>query len=347
MYTVSNAYKQAIYSGDARNKIKLYFNGVEYTTAGSKVEYVKRKSYILSQAEERFSLNNFISQELEIKIHDIDLSEIVEPIQVSIGTLVDENNNTYEYVPLGIFNLSETPTTSDGVTTIKMRDYSTKFDVPYNAEAIIQANNGEVTMLQLLQDICTFCGVTLQTTDFINKNTKISVWDNTINARIYVSHIAEKAGSIATIGRNGNLYLIPINMNSLTTFEIPKTSTGLMLLSKYVEGQRFVVSRVVYEDAIRKFEYGSQPTEEEVLELMKYPSSTLYPSADFYPTNADDLILYAKEHTTLYIDTANPYITDTTEVENIYNSIKDFSIFSLKIENMIGNLDIPINIIDE
>ena len=340
MYTVSNKYKNIIYSGGATHRLSLLFNNVEYPNANIKVESVKVKSNILSNGEERFNLDNFVSKEVEIKIHDIDLDDIIEPVSVSIGTLVD---NAYEYVPIGIFNLSEAPTKDGKVTTIKLRDNSVKFDVPYNAETVISSqyaittdteylenkdyysySNNEYTLLivgtdyevgdeitgtvyqkknaatmyQILQDICTTCGVTLETSNFINKDTDVSVWDNTINARQYVMYIAEKAGSIANISRTGGLQLIPIDDN-LTTFNLDYN-----LMESFVESDKFKITRVVYEDAIRKFEYG-----------------TITDEGD----------------TTLYINSSNPYITDTTEIENIYNSIDNFSIYGMKITKILGN----------
>lgn len=207
-YKVSEKYNEVIYSGDAKHKLKLLFNGVEYETANVKTESVKIKDNILSNGEERFSLDNFVSKEAEITIHDIELSDIVSPVSISIGTLVDTE---YEYVPIGIFNIQETPTTDNGKTTIKLRDNSVKFDYPYDASEIIEKNGGSVTMLALLQDICTKFSVELGTTDFANKDTTISVWDNTINARQYIMYIAEKAGCIAKIDRQGKLILADIN----------------------------------------------------------------------------------------------------------------------------------------
>ena len=207
-WKVSNEYNKVIYSGDAKHKLKLLFNGVEYETANVKTESVKIKDNILSTGEERFSLDNFVSKEVEIVIHDIELSDIIEPVNISIGTLVGDS---YEYVPIGIFNLQDTPTTDSGKTTIKLRDNSVKFDYPYDASLIIEQNGGSVTMLALLQDICNKFGVELGTLDFPNKDTEISVWDNTINARKYIMYIAEKSGCLAKIDRLGKLILVDIN----------------------------------------------------------------------------------------------------------------------------------------
>lgn len=233
MYPISNDYKNVIYSGDARHKLKLLFNGVEYQSANSKVESVKRTSKILSDGGERFSLDNFKAQELEIVINDINLEDIIEPVSVSIGTLV---NDAYEYVPIGIFNLNEKPQTNSGKTTIKLIDNAVKFDVPYNAQDIIEENGGEASLLQILQDICTKCEVTLSTTDFVNKDTKVSVWDNSINARQYVMYIAEIAGRIATINRSGELELIDLQKGSDIEVEINNPTEINNVLPRPING---------------------------------------------------------------------------------------------------------------
>lgn len=207
-WQTSEGYKEVIYSGDAKHKLKLLFNGVEYETANVKTESVKITSNLLSNGNERFSLDNFVSKEAEIIIHDIDLEDIIEPISISIGTLV---NNEYEYVPMGIFNLQGTPTTDNGKTIIKLRDNSVKFDYPYDASKIIEQNGGSVSMKLLLQDMCNKFEVELGTTSFINEDTRISVWDNTINARQYIMYIAEKAGCIASIDRLGKLILVNLD----------------------------------------------------------------------------------------------------------------------------------------
>ena len=51
----------------------------------------------------------------------------------------------YVYVPIGIFNLQETPTTSKGITTIKARDNSVKFDINYNAKPLIDGSETTTT----------------------------------------------------------------------------------------------------------------------------------------------------------------------------------------------------------
>lgn len=293
MYPISNNYKDVIYSGEANHRLKLLFNGVEYENSNVKTESVKVTSNIFSNGDTRLCFDNFVSKTAELVIHDIDPTDIVEPIEFSIGTFVDGN---YEYVPMGIFLIDETPTTDKGKTTIKLRDYSVKFDIPYNAEQVIDAGGGSVTMAALLQDICNQCGIINNVGSFPNDNTEISVWDNSITARQYVMYIAEKAGRVATIDRDGSLIFVDLMNSYNNKYEIP-----VDVISSYTEGENIEVSRVVYEDAVRKFEEGTE---------------------DGY---------------TIYINTSNPYITDASEIETIFDEINGFDIYSMKIDKMIGN----------
>lgn len=247
-FKTSEKYKSVIYSGDCRHKLKLLFNGVELADADVYCESLKVTSRILPNGSTRFSLDNFISKEAELILHDIDTTIIQSPVNISIGTLVD---GTYEYVPIGLFVVQDLPTTDKNKTTIKLRDYAVKFDFGYNAKDIIDENGGSATKLQILQDICNKAGVETDITKFYGSNSKIGIYDNTITGRTYISYLAEQAGSIATIDRSGKL--IFVQLKDLETVEIP-----LNIVEKYEDGEKYEISRVVYEDAIRKFEYGDE-----------------------------------------------------------------------------------------
>lgn len=83
----------------------------------------------------------------------------------------------------------------------------------------------------------------------MNQNKQISVYDNTISARTYLSYISEQAGGFACIGRDGRLYIKTIGQS---TVELP-----IKYLQKFSWGDKFKISRVRYEDGIQLFEKGS------------------------------------------------------------------------------------------
>jgi len=79
-------------------------------------------------------------------------------------------------------------------------------------------------------------------------NKEIAVYDNTVSARTYLSYIAEQAGGIAVIGRDGKLYIKTIGESSAT---LP-----LKLFKTFKWGEKFKITRVRYDDGTQLFEKG-------------------------------------------------------------------------------------------
>lgn len=79
-------------------------------------------------------------------------------------------------------------------------------------------------------------------------NKEIAVYDNTVSARTYLSYIAEQAGGIAVIGRDGKLYIKTIGESSVTF--------PLKLFKTFKWGEKFKITRVRYDDGIQLFEKG-------------------------------------------------------------------------------------------
>ena len=246
-YITSDRYKEVIYSQDCRHKLKIWFNDVELENADIYCEKLTVSSRIIPNGSKVFMLENFISKEATLILHEVDLSVIKDQVKISIGTLVD---NEYEYVPIGIFNIQDKPTTDNGKTTIKLRDNSVKFDFNYNGKELIDNNGGSATKLQILQDICNQAGVVCNITEFLGSEDLIGIYDNTITGRTYVSYLAGQSGAIPTINRDGELIFVYIN--NLVVHEIP-----LHFVEKYSDGDLFKISRVVYESGIIKYESGT------------------------------------------------------------------------------------------
>lgn len=288
----ASEYKNIVYNQETNNKIKILFNNVELEDADEYCESFEVVSRVIPNGSKIFMLENLVSQEATLVLHNIDTSIIQDQVSISIGTLVSEN--TYEYVPIGIYNLQEIPTTDNGKTTIKLRDNSVKLDFNYNAKPLIDEHGGTATKLQILQDICTKAGITCNVSTFIGSSDLIGIYDNTITGRQYVAYLAGSAGAIPIITRTGALDFKYIN--SLSTIEIP-----IEIVEKYSNAENFKISRVVYEDAIRKYEHGSET------------------------------------YDTLFLDSANPYISSQSQVDSIYNIVNDFEINSFTTGNILGN----------
>ena len=332
-------YEQVIYGQDYDHKIKIYFNGTELQNADRYCEKFSVKPRIIPNGAKTFSLNNFVSKEAELILHNIDSSVIQDQVSISIGTYIDSAED-YEYVPIGIFNIQDTPTTDKNKITIKLRDNSVKFDFGYNAKTLIDNNyiqttdteyqynkeyytydsqNEEyillvkgtdynvgdtitgtvyikpmtVTKLQIFNDICSQAGVLTDITTFSGASDVLGIYDNKITARTYIANLAEQAGKIAAIDREGKL--IFVDLLNLTTWNIP-----LRVVESYEIGTSFKIGKVVYEDAINRYE----------------TPDTIYD--------------------TLYLDSSNQYITGQT-VNNVLTSTNGFEIVSMKTGKILGN----------
>lgn len=121
-----------------------------------------------------------------------------------------------------------------------------KFEFNYDGSELI--SKGEATLLQVAQDICNKAGVELGSTSFLNSDKKVSVYDNTVTAREYISYIAESAGCFACIDREGKL--------CFREFCKDETEISLELFGEYKWGEEFKISKVSYEDGVRSFKFG-------------------------------------------------------------------------------------------
>jgi len=83
----------------------------------------------------------------------------------------------------------------------------------------------------------------------LNSDKQVTVYDNTISARTYLSYISEQAGGFACIGRDGKLYIRTIGESIA---ELP-----LKYFQNFKWGDKFKFTRVRYEDGIQLFEKGN------------------------------------------------------------------------------------------
>lgn len=251
-YKVSNKYKESRYSGDNDNQLYLKYNEVEVKDAPLKAENLKWNRRILDNGSKTLTLDNFVSQTIELSIRDYEVSDTTKEFYIKIGSMVD---GAYEYVPLGYFHIKDNPSTANGKTTYKLTDRSTRFDKFIDLSEFIKQNGGKITKLQAVQEYCRQCNVEFANTSFLGSNEEIGIYDNTITARVHIMYLAECSGCIATIGRDGKLYFIPfVKPNSNNTHIIPDR-----ILNNNMNNSKgsFKISKVVWEGALMPFSKGN------------------------------------------------------------------------------------------
>ena len=317
-------YLDIIYSQGETNRIRIWFNNVELEDAGQYCISLSGTNRMLpDDGSKRFSLDNFVAREYELILRDLPAgTTIADQVKISIGTLVDSENDIYEDVPIGIFNIQDKPETDQNKVTIKLRDNRVKFDFGYDAKPLIDLHSGSATYKQILNDICTKAGVTNDVTTFNGESIAVSIYDNTIKGSAYVAYIAEQAGAIPVITREGHLDFV--YLNNLKTWRIP-----LSIVEKYEIGKPFGVERVVYESGIIKYE----TSQDETLETLYLDAANPYISSQ---AQVDDIFDIMEDFT---IDSAttgrilgNPAI-DAYDLIEIYDDDTDNTILKTLANN--------------
>ena len=222
--------------------------------------------------EEEFCLGGTPSQYIEMKLYKDKIPLMPSKIKVEYGILISHsltvtevnamlvgtlngipvkslssNNSSFEMIPIGIYNVDDYTDNDDNTITIKALDNMIKFEFNYNGRELIDKKN-EATLLEVAQDICNKAGVELGSTSFLNSDKKVSVYDNTVTARKYISYIAESAGCFACIDREGKL--------CFREFGQDETEISLEMFGEYKWGEEFKISKVSYEDVVRSFKFG-------------------------------------------------------------------------------------------
>ena len=225
MYSVSADYLTALASPVARFKLSGTVGSTSFTEDNI--------------VQGTFSINNNVSEGYEIKLGSVYIGQLKatftglniarggwlgKKITVSEGLqLADE---TYEYVPLGIFTIAEANHTLEGVEVIAY-DNMTLLDKRFGGG---QTNGKAYALLSMA---CSECNLSLGMTQvqveaLTNGNTTLYLYDaNDIETwRDFVSWVAQTLVCVATIARDGKLVLRKYSTTSAKTIDESHRFTG-------------------------------------------------------------------------------------------------------------------------
>lgn len=304
----SQRYKDTIYNESVQSIVNIYIDDVLLNP-----KYIIEFKNGCELFNDKLELGSIPSQYIEMQIHKN--SKIVNPkvIRIEYGILINnaltteevnkmlvyelnrlhvkslsKNDNSFEIIPIGIYNVDDYNDEDDNVINIKALDNIIKLDANdgyYDASKLIN-QKGYATLGEIAQDICNKKGLELETSSFLNSNEQVSVYDNQLTAREYMSYIAEKAGGFCCANRTGKIVFRKIGEDS--------TKIPLKLFKTYKFGEEYKISRVAYEDGTRSFKFGNETKN------------------------------------TLWIRQDNLFVTDEEGIQNIYNEIKDLTIYSFE-----------------
>ena len=255
MYSVSAAYLAAL----ALPVHKYRLTGTVGTEAFSEANIVSGSLSVSNKVSEgsEIKLGSVYTGELKGKFTGMSIARgawVGKTITLSEGLLIDADNDTYEDVPLGIFTVAEANHTAEGVE-VTAYDAMTAFDKTRND----LTDTG--TAYAFLTLMCQKCGVTLGSTladiqALPNGTETFSIYaENDIETwRDLLSWIAQTLGAVATIGRDGKLYLRQYSMTAAATIDETHRFTGCSF-SDFVT---YYTGMSVVDIALRQTEYKSE-----------------------------------------------------------------------------------------
>lgn len=309
-YNVSSAFREQCYSGKSLYTCRLIIDGK--TIPIEQLASITISSPIIDTSSEIFYIGTFISQKLTIQFKN------TNGINTSSGTNVELYisqyvNGLWEEVPIGKYLIDESPENYYKTAQIKCLDYAIKFATNLDYSSAFVDN--KITIDNLLQWICNHYGVTLGSYPSINGNVEIGTYDSTVSGKRWISYIAELKGCNAKMDRQGRLILVPLK--SLPAVTIDATKGGSLEL-----GEKYFVQQVTYFDATRNYTFREADIN------VNYEDNPLY-----YNGNRIKYTSPEGKGNILIIRQDNPFVLNEEVVENIYNVVKRFTIWTLKCEN--------------
>lgn len=205
MYAISNNYKNLIENSLSLSpKSKIVVDNIEYD--GSTL-----KTYPKITHKNSTMIGGFPAKTCSFEIYDINNNLDFEGKEITVYRGLDVDGAT-EWIPQGIFiPTADKITTNISTKTIAfngIQDKSQLFDLTY--ESNLNWSDGAThTGLEIVQEICTKLGVTLETTTFnwYNYSFKQPNFSSNTTYREVINRIAQIGGSIAYISRTGGLII--------------------------------------------------------------------------------------------------------------------------------------------
>ena len=204
MYAISNNYKNLLETSLSFSpKSKIVVDGTTYD--GSVI-----KTYPKISHKNSAMIGGFPTKTCTFDIYDVNGNLDFEGKEITVYRGLDVNG--MEWIPQGIFVPTADKITTDISTkTISfngIQDKSQLFDATYTTN-ISWLDGSTHTGLEIVQDICSTLGITLETTTFnwYNYSFKQPNFPSNITYREVISRLAEIGGSIAYISRTGGLVI--------------------------------------------------------------------------------------------------------------------------------------------
>ena len=209
--------------------LEIYFDGVLLDP----INYMElTQKWVMFDKE--FKLGMTPSREFNLTVPKSVFNENIENVKIVY------QNNDYAYLILDKVSYDENNSIPKAKLTLM--DKMVKANFNYDASELMPC-----TIRDILEDICLKMGVELGNEHFDNEDLEVDYWDNTVQAREYLSYISELAGGFARIENDGKLWIRKFDNSNSNTIDAN-------MCEKIIIGQKHEVERVVFDNGLVKFE---------------------------------------------------------------------------------------------
>lgn len=164
-------------------------------------------------------------------------------------------NGETKWISLGNFIIQDIePNDTTNIAKVTAMDYMLKTNIEYKTN--LNYNSNEITLLQVLQEVCINSNLDLATTNFVNKDFIVDsnqFIEGTLNRQV-IQAVAQMSGTVAKIKNDNKLYLINPNkttkvskiftLNNYKEAEIKRATHPINLVSlgmSNVEGENITL----------------------------------------------------------------------------------------------------------
>ncbi len=238
----NDKFEELIYDEDSLQNIELIING---TTVNN--DYVRSISYKDAVFEgTSFCLGSAVISQYIIELNNDIYYDIQNFSEIEFKFHLKIDDNTEEVIPLGKYIVKSKEESSEEFTKFTLVDYMSKFESLFDASELIPC-----TRYELVNAMCSYYGVELENSSFINGDVIVGVYDNTILGTKYLSYISERAAGFAKINKITNKLIIK-SFADVGRHELPSNKIG-----DYKTNELKTLTKIVYENATQKFEKGT------------------------------------------------------------------------------------------
>ena len=227
MYPVSNDYKAIVHGDVIKTRLTFEIDGTTYTDDNILQGSLQMTNQCTDTKDVK--VGAVYVGELSATFRNVNVARNAwrgKEISLTFYMQIDEVNDTWEDVPLGVYTVSEAQWKASGVV-VKAFDNMSKFDKPLS----LGQTGGK--LYDFLVVACTACNVTLAQTQaqieaLPNGNTFFSYYNtNDVQTwRDLISYIAAMFGGFATINRAGELEFRTYSQSSVDTLTTSNRHTN-------------------------------------------------------------------------------------------------------------------------